>query len=389
MEIITWPISIKSIFESNRINFQIKNKGLIRENTIDNVQKILDCWSNNLWFDSYICEECGEVKHIPFTCKSRFCNSCSQPQSDIRMGKLVSRRPSSLLYKHIVFTIPKELRSFFQRHRNATSILPYTAANSILFFLNEQQKVTPWILAVIHTFWAKLNRNPHTHLIVTNGAIHHKWYFKNNIFLPYKAIRDSRTAFLVKNLKDRADKNIPWETHMHEIRFLNSFYDYHSKISDEKASRHVYFSPKPCSFIEIVGYVWRYIKRPVIAQSRILKNDGENITFNYKDKRDKLVKNISCPILEFMGLLLQHLPNKNFHMIYYYWIFANRCKKKYLRIINIYYSPSQKMPRIARNFRERMLMFTGEDFLKCDCWWFFHKYQTFIPWYKPKYYDTW
>ena len=388
MEITTWHISIKSIFENNRNIFLTKNEGLVRESSIDNVQKILNCWSKNLWFTSYVCDECGECKHVAFTCKSRFCNSCSQPQSDIRMSKLVSRRPSWLLYKHIVFTIPEQLRSFFKRHRNALYILPKTAANSILFFLAKQQKVTPGILAVIHSFWAQLNRNPHTHLIVTNGAIHQKWYFKNNIFLPYIAIRKSRTTFLVKNLKDRVYKSISWDKCTKEIRFLNDFFDYHSKISGEQTTRHVHFPEKACSFTEIVWYVWRYVKRPVIAQSRILAYDWDNVTFNYTDKRDKLVKDITCPALEFMELLLQHLPNKNFHMIYYYGIFANRCKKKYLRVIKTYYSHEPKMPKIARNFRERIFMFTGKDFLKCPCWGLFHKYQIIIPGYKPKYFNS-
>jgi hypothetical protein len=387
MEITTWLISIKSIFENNRNIFKIQNENQIRKSTIDNVEKILKCWSMEAWFTSYRCNECWEVKHIPFTCKSRFCNSCSQPQSDIRMGKLVSRRPSWLLYKHIVFTIPEELRSFFKRHRSSLNILPYTASNAIMYFLKDQ-KVTPWILAVIHTFWAKLNRNPHTHLIVTEWAMHRKWYFKRNIFLTYKGIRESRTKFLVKNLKDRTYKNVPWDKCFQEIRFLNDFYDYHSKISKEKTTRHVHFPPKPCSFIEIVGYVGRYVKRPVIAQSRILKYENDNVTFNYTDKRDKIVKDITCTAIEFMEFLLQHLPNRNFRMIYYYWIFSNRCKNKYLKIINIYYNNEQKMPRIARNFRERMFMFTGKDFLKCGCWWCFHKYQTIISWYKPKYFDS-
>ncbi|MDR0649937.1 MAG: hypothetical protein LBG59_00580 [Candidatus Peribacteria bacterium] len=33
------------------------------------------------------------MKHIFFTCKSRFCNSCSKPQSDLRTNKLYSRLP--------------------------------------------------------------------------------------------------------------------------------------------------------------------------------------------------------------------------------------------------------------------------------------------------------
>jgi len=142
MEITTWHISIKSIFENNRNIFQQKHEWLIRESTIDNVGKILKCWTQDAWFASYKCDECWDIKHILFTCKSRFCNSCSQPQSDIRMERLISRWPSWLLYKHIVFTIPEGLRSFFKKYRSSLDILPYTAANAIMHFLKDQ-KVTP------------------------------------------------------------------------------------------------------------------------------------------------------------------------------------------------------------------------------------------------------
>lgn len=386
MEIITWHISIKSIFENNRNIFKKENKGNIRPNTIKNVEKVLGCWST-MWFASYKCDWCNEVKHINFTCKSRFCNSCSQPQSDIWMNNLVSRRPQSLLYKHITFTIPAELRRFFKDNRKALKILPYTAANAIMFFLRNQ-KVKPWILAVIHSFWGQLNRNPHTHLIVTNWAIHDNGTFKNNIFFPYNAIKRSRTVYLVKNLRNRTKKNLTWEKCKNELRFINTFYDYHSKITWEKTDWNVNFPKKPCSFSQVVGYVWRYVKRPVIAQSRILSYDGKEVTFNYLDKRDLQIKNITCPVFEFMGLLLQHIPNKNFRMIYYYWAFANRSKKKFLNIIHRFFKQEPKKQFIPKSFAERIFLFTGNNPLQCSCWWIFHKFKLSIPWYPDIFYDT-
>ena len=387
MEIITWSISIKSIFGSNRISFQKQNKGSIRPNTIKNVEKVLDCWTGLKWFASYKCDWCNEVKHINFTCKSRFCNSCSQPQSDIWMKNLVSRRPDNLLYNHIVFTIPAELRRFFKDNRRALKIVPYTASKAIMFFL-KKQKLTPWILAVIHSFWAQLNRNPHTHLIVTNWAVHDNWTFKNNIFLPYTAIKRSRTKFLVKNLKERTYDNLTWGKCKSEIRFLNEFYDYHSKISWGKTDRHVYFPDKPCSFSQVIGYVWRYVKRPVIAQSRILSYDGKEVTFNYVDKRDQQTKTITCPVFEFMGLLLQHIPNKHFRMIYYYWAFANRSKKKVLEIIYSFFKQNPKRPFIPKSFAQRLFFFTGKNPLHCACWGCFHKFKIYIPWYPDILFDT-
>jgi len=386
MEIITWHISIKSIFENNRNIFNIKHKGQIRPNTIKNVEKVLGCWST-MWFASYKCDWCNKVKHINFTCKSRFCNSCSQPQSDIWMNKIISRRPQRLLYNHIIFTMPQELRRFFKDHRKALNILPYTAAHAIMHFLRDQ-KITPWILAAVHTFWAKLNWNAHTHLIVTHWAIHDNWNFKNNIFLPYKAIGTSRTTYLVKNLRDRTKKNLTWEKCKNELRFINTFYNYHSKISGEKTNRNVHFPEKPNSFYKIVWYIGRYVRRPIIAQSRILAYDWENITYNYFDKKDKIIKEISCSATEFIGLLVQHIPQKNFHMLYYYGIFANRTKQKYLTIIHNFFNQPKYTIHIPKSFAERIFLFTGKNPLQCNCWWIFHKFKLSIPWYPNILYDT-
>ena len=174
METITWLIHIKNIFKFNR-NIFVKNyQWLIRETVYNNIQKILDCWEN-LWWITYKCNCCWKTKQIKFTCKSRFCNTCSKPQSDNRTNNLYNRIPRWIWYHHIVLTIPEELRSFFKRHRFALKILSRTAADSIWYFIKTKHHGIPWIIAILHTFWSKLNRNPHVHLLVTH------WYFRLNV----------------------------------------------------------------------------------------------------------------------------------------------------------------------------------------------------------------
>ncbi|MDR2416073.1 MAG: transposase, partial [Candidatus Peribacteria bacterium] len=60
-------------------------------------------------------------------------------------------------------------------------------------------------------------------------------------------------------------------------------------------------------------------------------------TSNYVDKTEKdffeRIKNIQCSDIEFLKSLLQHIPNKYSHMVYYYGIFANRTKSKYINTI--------------------------------------------------------
>lgn len=260
-----------------------------------------------------------------------------------------------------------------------------TAAQSIEYFFTKKYKCKPWILSVIHSFGAKLNRNPHVHLILTAWGI--QWNsFKKADFIPYKAILASWKKFLLKHLKEWSYKNLdnPYE----EIKLLNYLYSQKDKNDNEK-SWYIYFSKKARSFNVVLTYIWRYLKRPTISQSRILSYNWDSVTFSYKDKLDWKTKEITCSSIEFIGLLIQHLPNKNFHMIYYHGIFANRCKAKYLNIINRYLQNPFHENYIPSSFSERAFFFTGKNPLACSCWWSFCLHSLTIPGYPTKYFDSW
>ncbi len=298
----------------------------------------------------------------------------------------MSRWPKYLKYYHMSFTIPEELRNFFKRHRKALQELPITASQT-LFFCFKKKKLKPWILSVIHTFWAKLNWNPHVHVMCTSGGMTKANLYKSIDFVSYEQIIISWKKGLLRNLRRWCNQNLTWKDLYEELWLINKLYSQKDKDFNEK-SRYINFSKKANNFDIVLSYIGRYLKRPIIAQSRIIAYDGKNITFSYKDKYDNTVKTMTVSAIDFIWYLVQHIPNKFFKMINYSWILANRCKNKYLKIINTYYNVTSKMPRIARNFRERIYYFTGKNILKCECWWCFYKYQTIIPWYKPKYFDS-
>lgn len=385
MEIITWHISIKNILKDNRILFCKKFGNSIRDFSYETINKVLLCWSQELWFATLKCNDCWETKHVPFTCKSRFCNSCWKPQSDIWFNKLIYRWPKWLNYYHLAFTIPEELRPFFRKHRLALNLLPKVASNAMLYFFQSKHKSIPWILSVIHSFGAKLNWNPHVHLIVTAWWIQCNWKFKHINYIPYKLILPSWKKYLLKNLKERCYKNI--ENPTNDIKLLNYLYQQKNDLDKEK-SRYIRFSKKANSFHIVLNYIWRYLKRPIISQSRILHYDWDSITFSYKDKYDNKTKTITTSSIEFIWLLLQHLPNKFFHMIYYYWIFANRCKTSYLRNINSQLNNPLYINNAPIKFYQRKMLFTWNNPLVCTCWWCFSLCSIFIPWYQTKYFNS-
>lgn len=382
METITWSISIKKILEDNRMSFLSQYWNLTRDVCFQSVNKVLNCGDPTLWFATYRCDDCSHNIHIPFSCKSRFCSSCSKPQSDNRFNRLVARRPSWVQYYHLAFTIPEELRSFFKRHRKALKLLPLIASQAIQYYYSKQW-CKAWILAVIHTFWAKLNWNPHTHLIITDWWFAENWRYKKVPFIPYKLILASRKRYLLKSLKERCYGNL--QNPKSEIKQLNFLYQQENDDGNEK-SRYIYFSKKAASFKVVFTYIGRYLKRPVIGQSRILKYENDTVVFRYKDKYDNEMKKITLPAIDFIWQLIQHIPEKNFPMIYYYWIFANRCKKKYLLLLYTYLWKWPIELYSSKNYRERKSRYMRHDPFACSCWGQYILFSIRILWYPKKYF---
>jgi hypothetical protein len=106
MEIIKSKIPIRQIFLSNQawLCFWATNILLLRWAIIWNVAKMLLC-RNGWGYYEYKCPQCSFSKHVPHTCKSRFCSSCGK----VAVDRWVETSLSEILdvsYKHLVFTIP-------------------------------------------------------------------------------------------------------------------------------------------------------------------------------------------------------------------------------------------------------------------------------------------
>ena len=70
-----------------------------------------------------------------------------------------------------------------------------------------------------------------------------------------------------------------------------------------------------------VNYLGRYIKRPPIPDSKLKHYDGNNVIFKYLDHKTDTYLETSFSVFDFIGRLIQHIPDANFRMIRYYGIF--------------------------------------------------------------------
>ena len=383
METITWTVSIQKILDDNRKWFCKQYGHQTRKICFKTVNTVLQCGTWSMGYATHICTDCGDTKKVAFTCKSRFCNSCGKPASDKRFSNLVSWRPDGVNYYHLAFTIPEELRPFFKRHRAALKLLPQVASQAVRYYFQQQHKAIPWILAVIHTFGAQLNWNPHTHLIITDGWFTPHYTYKRTGFIPYKLILASWKWQLLKTIKQWSYDNL--QNPNKEVKLINYLYQ-QKDSNDEEKSWYIYFSPKVESFKVVFSYIGRYLKRPVIGQSRILHYDGDNVTYYYRDKYDNQIKIHTVTAIEFIWLLIQHIPPKSFPMVYYYGIFANSRKKIFLLLLYQIVGRWPLQTCVAKNMRERMLRYCWVDLSSCSCGWSYVLWSLHIPWYPTKYF---
>ena len=85
---------------------------------------------------------------------------------------------------------------------------------------------------------------------------------------------------------------------------------------------YVYAKPNLCAPRIVVKYIGRYLGRPVIATSRIDKYDGKMFTFHYNRHEDEQYTGETISAMEFIQLLIRHIPEKHFKMILYGRIYA-------------------------------------------------------------------
>ena len=77
----------------------------------------------------------------------------------------------------------------------------------------------------------------------------------------------------------------------------------------------------------------RYLKRPVIAQSRIIYENASEVVFKYLDHNDKKTKRKYLTPLEFVERLTWHIHDKYFRAVRYYGFLANCVRGKLLPIV--------------------------------------------------------
>ncbi len=283
-------------------------------------------------------------------------------------------------HRHVVFTIPQELRKYFALDRKLLGLLFKAADNTISYYYNIRNKsenYIPGIISVLHTFGRDLKWNPHIHMILCEEAIGNSNVWKKLNHINYEGLRKSWQYSLLKllsaEIKDPSFKSL-----------VDKLYQNHDSGFYVNAPPIKNFSSR------VINYIVRYAGRPVLAQSRIIKYDGKTVTFTYTPHGSTELVTETISVFEFIKRLIIHISDRNFKMIRYYGFYCNKSSKykQYLHRAKLISTLRlSEIKDVYRSWRKRIMHFFRHDPIKCSCGSYFELVEIFANPRKIKYYS--
>ena len=346
--------------------FKRKHGKKIRPIVIKEVEKFRDCGDLKKGFKLYVCEGCHDVRKVPYRCKGRFCTTCSVGESE-EWSRLLTEEVVQVNHRHVIFTIDEGLRDIFLLHRHLLKDLMDAAAKLLMDFFQKKAKVTPGIIAGLHTFGSRVNFNPHVHMLVTMGGLTEKGEWKGYDFLPFVMLRKQWQAVVLKLIRKGVSEK---EKKKIQKRLQEAF-------TNNGEGFYVYAPKQRGNVKEQLRYIGRYIRRPAIGINRIEAYDGQYVTFKYMDKTDGKEKAETVSVEEFISRLIRHIPDEQFKTIRHYGIYSRRTKKIAKKLLCAWQQSVKrwilKVKKTLRRqtWRERVIASGKKDPLvcsKCECY---------------------
>ena len=283
------------------------------------VAALLSCHTPSLGGQLYRCD-CGRMHYAYHSCNHRACPQCGHANTEVWLEKR-RRQLLPLPYYLVTFTVPEALRRFIRSH----PMLCYDAllresAGALLDVAGSHKNLRAHIglLALLQTWTRDLRYHPHVHCLVPAGG------------LSEDGLRWARTR--------DADYFLPQQ--MLAARFRNRF----------KAA----LSTQPALFKQIPAQVWRqcwvadvqkvgngqallkylgaYIYRSAFSSQKIVADDGQSITFAWRDNR-KRQRTTRLKAEAFLHRYLQHVLPRGFQRVRHYGWLSPAARQRWERIL--------------------------------------------------------
>lgn len=259
------------------------------------------------------CPDCGHQEIRYQSCGNRNCPKCGGHKVTQWVQKrLAERLPVD--YFMATFTLPHEFNFLFRQHpAEAVKIFMKCVSDSLLEIGKSKLHGMVGFMMVYQSWCRNGDFHPHIHALLPCGALSadsNIWHFpkRRDFLFP--------EAPLMRLFRGKFNAAI-WQL-----------------TGAEKIRRNV-FRKEYVVNLKCVGdgensfkYLAAYTQRGFIGNDRIVKYDGVEVTFRYRDGETNADRYRTVPAVEFMELYLQHVLPKGVQRIRYGGIWAAAARKR-------------------------------------------------------------
>ena len=345
--------------------------GCVWDAALAALDRMLTCGTPEAGFVRFRCETCGEMKTVPFTCKSRLCPSCGWVYAQRFMERLAPRLIRTS-YRHIVCSVPRELRPLFYWNRELLPVACHAAAAAVMRAFEtrcRKYRLVPGIVATCHTFGSNLRFHVHVHLLVTQGGLQVGGCWQPVHFFPGPQYRKLWQYHLLTQLRKALSKDHPAQSTLGQL------------FRKHPTGFIVNLETEYDSLRRALRYCCRYLARPPIGDRRVLSYDGHHVTFEYKDykahtkrghqhkaRKTPTKRRHRCKAERFVRLLLQHVLPRYARNIHYYGLYQPQARKRWFaqaRRATKFPEDFDSTPARPLSWRERIIAAFQADPIQC------------------------
>ena len=290
------------------------------------LQQIIKCHTPRAGAMLYHCDPCHYATTLYPSCGHRHCPACQHSANNDWLA-LQRQKLLPVDYYLAGFTLPAQLRPFARCHQKwAYQALLQASKETLDSFFKQDNKLgeNTGYIAVLHTHARNLIYHPHTHFVVPAGALNkskNMWLSKTGkyLFVSDNLAKVFRAKFIA--LMHQAGYSLPAHTPKEWIA--------------------------DCKYVGkgdgALTYLARYLYRSVISEQNILSHKNGDVTFRYKESKNKQFKNITEPAVDFLWRVLQHVLPKGFRRTRNYGFMHGNAKttlKRLQLILKVKLKPS-------------------------------------------------
>jgi hypothetical protein len=279
------------------------------------------------------CDQCGALRISYNSCRNRHCPKCQSLDKE----RWLEAREEELLptpYFHTVFTLPQEVRPLALRNQKVVYNLLFKSGSETLIKLAKDSKhlgAEIGFIAILHTWTQTLMDHPHLHCLVTGGGLSldgKRWVSsREDFFLPVNVLSALfRGKFLdgLKKAYEAGELKFPGQ--IEALKEASAFKQYLNDLYDQDWV--VYCKPPLRNSQKLMDYLGRYTHRVALSNDRLVKIEGNQVTFRWRDSADgNKIKWLTLEAFEFIRRFLLHVLPDQFVKIRYYGILSHRNRK--------------------------------------------------------------